>query len=397
MEEKETEATATRFKRREKAPQASFGWRWIFPLSLLAAIAWSAALMYESGGRLLDSRDGEKLDAVTDPTAPGFEAFVEQTWSMTVATEDDEGNLVNLVIGAVADREQGGGSVLIVPPDLNLDRGCQQLPCDLRSVYSEGGLSGLTSALVDLFGVSFSEEALLTSSRWSGLISPVTGVEVDLGGDLVEVTAEGTEITHFVKGEISIAGDEVVKFFSFSEDGNQVDRGKDFWNSWLKELGETGNPLEKLPDLGLSIVDFLAVVTSGEIGLVALPTEGSDGTLFPNEEELQGLVVDLFPFPIAAIPGERLTVRLINGTGDFTVDPIARKQIVSAGAEIIVVGNNESFDVQESKVIYRDPVVAEEAEIFGVKLGLPVEFNESISPVTEVTVIIGADFVPALS
>ena len=397
MEEKQSEATAARFKQKEKAPKSSFGWRWIFPLFIAAAVTWSAVLIFESGDQLLDSQNGETLDAVTDPSAPGFEAFVEQTWSMAVATEDNEGNLVNLVVSTVADREQGGGSVLIVPPDLNLDRDCQQLPCDLRSVYSEGGLIALTSALVDLFGVSFSEEVLLTSSRWSGLISPVTGVEVNLDGALIEVTAEGTEITHFPEGEISIAGDEVVKFFSFSEDGNQVDRGKNFWDSWLKELGETGNPLEKLPDLGLSIVDFLAVVTSGEIGLVSLPIEDSDGTLFPKEEELQGLVVDLFPFPIAAIPGERLTVSLINGTGDFTVDPIARKQIISAGAEIIVVGNNESFDVQESKVIYRDHVVAEEAEIFAAELGLPVEFNELISPVTEVTVIIGADFVPALS
>ena len=397
MEEKQSEATAARFKQKEKAPKSSFGWRWVFPLFIAAAVAWSAVLIFESGDQLLDSQNGETLDAVTDPTAPGFEAFVEQTWSMAVATEDNEGNLVNLIIGTVADREQGGGSVLIVPPALNLDRDCQQLPCDLRSVYSEGGLSALTSALIDLFGVSFSEEVLLTSSRWSGLISPVTGVEVNLDNALIEVTDEGTEITHFPEGEISITGDEVVKFFSFSEDGNQVDRGKSFWDSWLKELGETEDPLEKLPDLGLSIVDFLAVVTSAETGLVTFPMEDVGSSLFPNEEELQDLVVDLFPFPIAAIPGERLTVRLINGTGDFTVDSIARKQIVSVGAEIIVVGNNESFDVQESKVIYRDPMVAEEAETFGAQLGLPVEFNELISPVTEVTVIIGADFAPALS
>ena len=252
------------------------------------------------------------------------------------------------------------------------------MPCDLRSVYSEGGLIALTSALVDLFGVSFSEEVLLTSSRWSGLISPIAGVEVNLDGALVEVTTEGTEVTHFSEGEISIAGDEVVKFFSFFEDGNQVDRGKDFWDSWLRELGETENPLEKLPDLGLSIVDFLAVVTSGEIGLVTLPTEDSNATLFPDDEKLQGFVVELFPFPIAAIPGERLTVRLINGTGDFTVDPIARKQIVSAGAEIIVVGNNESFDVQESKVIYRDPDISKIAPHIlwsGLKSSLVTTFS----------------------
>ena len=397
MEEKESKTTVARFKRREKAPMPSFGWRWIFPLFLVVAVTWSAVLIFESGDQLLDSQSGETLDAVTDPTAPGFEAFVEQTWSMAVATEDNEGNLVNLIIGTVADRELGGGSVLIVPPALNLETDCQQLPCDLRSVYKEGGLNALTLVLIDLFGVSFSEEVLLTSSRWAGLISPVTGVEVDLEEALIEVTTEGTEITHFPEGQISIAGDEVIEFFSFSGDGNQVDRGKSFWNSWLQELGEAENPLEKLPDLGLNIVDFLAIVTSGEIGLVTFPIADSESSFFPDEERLQTLVVDLFPFPIAAVPGERLTVRLINGTGDFTLDSIARKQIVSAGAEIIVVGNSESFDVQESKVVYRDPMVAEEAEVLGAQLGFPVEFNELISPVTEVTVVIGADFVPALS
>ena len=397
MEEEKSETRSTRFKRRKKAPKSSFGWRWIFPLFLVAAVAWSAVLMFESGVQLLDSRSGETLDAVTDPTAPGFEAFVEQTWSMAVATEDSEGNLVNLIIGVVADREQGGGSVLIIPPALNSDTDCQQLPCDLRSVYKEGGLSALTLTLIDLLGVAFTEEVLLTSPRWNGLISPVNGVEVNLEEALIEVTDDGTEITHFPEGKTTIAGDEVVKFFSFSGDRNQVNLGKSFWDSWLKKLGETEDPLEKLPDLGLNIVDFLAVIASGEFGLVTFPIEDSASSFFADEESLRALVVDLFPFPISAIPGERLTVRLINGTGDFTVDPIARKQIVSVGAEIIVVGNSESFDVQESKVIYRDPLLVEEVEIFGAQLGIPVEFNESISPITEVTVIIGADFASALS
>jgi len=150
--------------------------------------------------------------------------------------------------------------------------------------------------------------------------------------------------------------------------------------------------LEKLPDLGLSVVDFLSVVTSGETGVISFPMEEAENFFVPNVERLQDLVVDLFPFPIAAVPGERITVRLINGVGDFTLNSVAQKQIVSAGAEIIVVGNNETFDVQESKVVYRDPMVAGEAEVLGSQLGLPVEFDEFISPVAEVTILIGADF-----
>ena len=397
MEEKESQATAARFKQREKAPTSSFGWRWIFPVFLVAAVAWSAVLIFESGDQLLDSQNGETLDAVTDPTALGFEAFVEQTWSMAVATEDFEGNLVNLVVGAVADREEGGGSILVVPPALNLDPDCQEPACDLRSVYKAGGLNALTLALVDLFGVSFSEEVLLTSSRWDGLISPLTAVEVNLEEDLVGVTGEGLEVIHFIEGETSIAGDEVVKFFSLSEEGDHKDNGKRFWDSWLQDLGEGGEPLNKLPDLGLSVVDFLAVVASGSTGVVTFPLDDSQSLLVPDFEKFETLVVDLFPFPIAAVPGERVTVRLINGTGDFSLDPIARKQVVSSGAEIIVIGNHDSFDVQESRVIYRDPMVIEEAEMLGSQLGLPVEFDEFISPVADVTIMIGADFVAAFN
>ncbi len=392
MEEEAPKEMASRLKGRKKAPPPSFGWRWVFPLFLVAAVVWSGFLILESGDHLLNSQDGETLDAISDPTAPGFEAFVEQTWSMVIATEDDEGDLVDLVVAAVADRELGGGSVLIVPPLLNSGSGCEQVPCDLKTIYEEGGLSALNTVLVNLLEVSFSEEVLLTSSRWAGLVSPLAGVELTLEEDIVEVTEEGAEVTLFTQGDVNIEGEKVVRFLSSSSDDEQMARSKSFWDSWLRELGEAEDPLEKLPDLGLSVVDFLSVVTSGETGVISFPMEEAENFFVPNVERLQDLVVDLFPFPIAAVPGERITVRLINGVGDFTLNSVAQKQVVSAGAEIIVVGNNETFDVQESKVVYRDPMVAGEAEVLGSQLGLPVEFDEFISPVAEVTILIGADF-----
>ena len=153
-----------------------------------------------------------------------------------------------------------------------------------------------------------------------------------------------------------------------------------------------GSPAEKLPDLGLSVVDFLAVVGAAETGVTTFPITNLESSVVPNLIELENIVVDLFPFPIAAVPGDRLTVRLMNGTGDFTVDSLARKHVISAGAEIVVVGNMETFDFQESKVVYRDPLIVEEVESLGAELGFKVEFDELISPVAEVTVVIGADF-----
>ena len=164
------------------------------------------------------------------------------------------------------------------------------------------------------------------------------------------------------------------------------------WKSWLNKIGQNDSPAEELPDLGLSVVDFLAVVGAAETGVTTFPITNLESSVVPDLIELENIVVDLFPFPIAAVPGDRLTVRLMNGTGDFTVDSLARKHVISAGAEIVVVGNMETFDFQESKVVYRDPLIVEEVESLGAELGFKVEFDELISPVAEVTVVIGADF-----
>ena len=395
MEERESEETSNRFRKREKAPASSFGWRWLFPSFLLAAVIWSVFLLIESGDELLNDQSGETLGAIEDLSAPGFEAFVEQTWSMVIATENKEGKLVDVVVGAVADREEGGGSLLIISPSLVSDLNCDQSSCTLSSIYDEGGLGSLTAALVDLFNVGFTEEVLLTPTRWTGLVAPVDAVEVTLQNSLVEVTDEGVEIVQFSQGDVNIQDERVVDFLSYANYATateQMNLSKSFWKSWLEEIGKNGSPAEKLPDLGLSVVNFLAVIGASEIGVTTFPITNSESSVVPNLSELENIVVDLFPFPIAAVPGDRLTVRLMNGTGDFTVDSLARKHVISAGAEIVVVGNMETFDYQESKVVYRDPLLVEEVESLGTELGFRVEFDELISPVAEVTVVIGADF-----
>jgi len=68
---------------------------------LAAVLAiWGAILLTGGLTTVLDSRRGETREAVTDPSAAGFEAFVEQTWSMLVATEDASGDLVQVAVVA---------------------------------------------------------------------------------------------------------------------------------------------------------------------------------------------------------------------------------------------------------------------------------------------------------
>ena len=384
-----------RFRRRVAAPSASLPWRWLLPIALVGAVVWSGFLLVEGARQVLDMRDGETREAIVDPTAAGFEAFVAQTWSMLIVTEDDDGLLTSVAVSTVADRQRGGGSVLVVPPELLVDSACTP-PCSLVDVHQQGGVPAVNDALVTLFDVGFTEFVRLTPPRWAGLVGPVGVVEVPLATDLVEVADDGTEVVRFPAGETSVSADLVVAFVGFPDEGGGVERmerGRAFWRAWLEVVGEGGTPLARLPELELTVVDQLGAIASGAVAVGALPVIETAQGLVADPGLLASMVVDLFPFPIAAVPGDRTTVRLINGTGDFTLDPIARARVVAAGGEITVVGNHTSFDVLTSKVVHRDPALAEEAAVLADRLGIGVESDENSSPAADVTVLVGADFV----
>jgi len=89
-------------RRRLEAPLPA-AWRWGFPAFLVVALVWAGVLLVDGLSTVLDSEGGETREAVTDPSAPGFEAFVEQTWSMLVVTEGDDGELVQVAVVAATD------------------------------------------------------------------------------------------------------------------------------------------------------------------------------------------------------------------------------------------------------------------------------------------------------
>jgi hypothetical protein len=104
------------------------------------------------------------------------------------------------------------------------------------------------------------------------------------------------------------------------------------------------------------------------------------------------LAVQMFPFPIPLVPGQRPTVRLLNGTGDPSLDSPARERVLRAGVDLAVVGNYRHDGVIQTRVVYRDLALAGAANDLAAALGGGTLFDEKASPVTDLTVIIGADF-----
>ena len=142
---------------------------------MLVAVVWAGVLVLDGLETVLQSEEGKTREAVTDQAAPGFEAFVEQTWSMLIVTEDDAGELVQVAVLAVADRLNGGGTLLLIPPGLTTD-GCDKSPCRLADRHRSGGVEADRSVVTALLDVDVTGTALLTPARWSSLADPVSRV-----------------------------------------------------------------------------------------------------------------------------------------------------------------------------------------------------------------------------
>jgi len=363
---------------------------------------WGVVLLLGGLTTVLDSRRGETREAVTDPSAVGFEAFVEQTWSMLVATEDGTGELVQVAVVAAADRTAGGGTVLLVPveaevPGFEAPGDCGD-PCRLSDRHRDGGLDAVRSATAAILDVQVTGATLLTPARWESLAAEAGPVVVTLAGDLVDTASDGTSVVRFPAGPVPVPAADVVDLFGFPSGGagdaglSRLVRQQDWWRGWSDAL-HGGDPRDRLPDLDLDVIDLLATVARGRVRVVAGPWAADGGGLVADVDRLTDVVMEMFPFPIPRVPGQRPSVRLLNGTGDASLDAPAREAVLRAGVELAVVGNYRNDGVIQTRVIHRDPADEAAAEALAAAIGGGVLFDRYLSPVTDLTVVIGADFV----
>ena len=387
-------------ERRRPSPSLPRAWKWGFPVLAAVLAIWGVILLLGGLTTILDSRRGETREAVTDPSAAGFEAFVEQTWSMLVATEDESGELVEVAVVAASDRSGGGGTVLLVPVEASVSDGAPdecEVACRLVDQYRDGGLDAVRAATATILDVQVTGATLLTPARWESLAGAVDPVTVTLEADLVATAIDGTSVVRFPAGLAAVAAADVVDLLGFISAGNdgplaRLVRQGDWWSGWVEALQE-GNPRDRLPNLELEVIDLLATVARGRVRVVTGPWTADDGALAVDADRLTDAVVEMFPFPIPRVPGLRPSVRLLNGTGDPSLDAPAREAVLRAGVQLAVVGNYRNDGVIQTRVIHRDPLDEVAAEALAVAIGGGVLFDQYLSPVTDLTVVIGADFV----
>ncbi len=361
-----------------KIKDPTFLWKFGFP-SLLAIVAvWSSFLLVDGFSSVLESEEGATREAITDPLEEGFEAFVEQTWAGLVVTEDESGGLVQVAVISIADRQSGGGTILLLPPELKLDQ-CVDV-CTLNAQYLKSGLELVRNSVSELLETEFSDSTTLTSERWETLIEPI--------GAVVIRAADTGEIQ-------TVSKSEVFDFISRKKDGSFLSRQKDqgdFWRSWISALKESGDIDGSLPLMRIPVVELVSALAKSSFTVVDnLWSDLGDGPE-TNPDLLSGVIYDMFPFPAATENDERATVRLLNGTDDFSLSTAMQELLRKNGANITVIGNFRSFNVIQTRVIYKDTETQIEAERLAAAIGAHVIQDELVSPVADLTVLIGRDF-----
>jgi len=331
-------------------------WRWGFPVVFIVAVIWSGVLMLDGLRTVLNSEEGQSREAVTDPSAPGFEAFVEQTWSMLVATEDEDANLMGMAMLAVADRASGGGTALMVPPELEVNN-CG-FDCNLADLHAKGGIDEGRAFLGSLMGSEFTGAKVLTPTQW-----------VDLPG-----------------------GAELLALPEQDGPSERLDRQATFWELWLSALAMDSGLAANLGDIDTELARLVETLARGETRVETSPWIPSEDSMTADPAALQQATDAMFPFPIPPESGSGPTVRLLNGTGDFSIDAYARQVVRATGVDIAVVGNFRNFNVIQTRVVYRDPEMEKAAATLAAAIDAGVILDEAVSPAADLTVVLGADF-----
>lgn len=417
-------------RRRKRVVVAQAAVTALFALALVALgwVGWNTALRITGGS----------VDEVTDPDAPGYVAAVKPTSvtlvgftgepvlapTTTTSTGDATGDGVPAAEAAptgeaapttggtvpslatmllVIERSGGDRTLVPIPANTTLWDFEGSGPQSAASVFESGGIDVLRLRLgADL---SFGSTRALTApvsvlGDLAGAVGPIT---VALPDDVLEGTSSEDATVRYAAGQLTLEPDQVPEFMSFlgwgESESNRALRQELVWEALVAAAGD-GVQLEVEGDDGDEVAEVLGSALDEStrfdvVPMLAVPLNVSPPvTLYRIDQmAMPSWVPGEVPFPVAAFPGQRARVELLNGTADDGVLQVVSPEIVGANGEIAFTGNAESFEVAESRVEYATEEAAAAAQRIAEALGLTATLNEDLERAVDVdvVVVVGAD------
>lgn len=367
----------------------------------LLASASVPVLGYLGVRTLLDSRDGEVINPIEDPSQPGYQALVSPSPTLVVAHTAPSGTLVGVAVLALAGDDGSGGSVLLVPPPTVID-----IPdigeLSLEYVHVFNGLDSTVGLTERVLRLGLDEVVELRTDDWARLIEPLGTLAVT---NPDEMRSEDGSIA-FPAGPIELAPDDVAPYLEFLDaDESPLDRilrQELLWEAWLTALADDPTAVDVAGEQDRGLARFLPELAGGPYRIAALPgqlDEPADpdqaAQFHPDDEATAALVPQLVPFPAGAQPGDRPLVRVLDGSGRAEVLAPAVRRVAAGGGQVTMIGNADQFGEETTRVVISDESVVEAAEAVVDALGVgSVQVNDQIDDSDGIIVILGADFAP---
>jgi len=364
--------------------------RWLsgFVTVLVLASAAGAALTWYGVRTVRDSTAGRIVASTDDPTDPGFEGFLEPTPTLLIVHEV-EGSLTSLALLGLAAGD-AGGSVLLIPPSTMVESSDFQGPLTVAYAFG-GGVDAIFGQIEGMLGIGIAEHIVVDDARWAELTAGVSPLRID----------NPDAVGDFEAGPLELASADVGAWLeAIDDDENDLSRmfrHQLFWEAWLAEVAAADDPSVVPGELDSGMGRFVRGVAAGPQQIATLPLgeeldSGGNPAFRVDHEHLVELVSDLVPFPRGAFPGARTRVRLLDGTGTPDHALAAAPRIVPAGAEIVIVGNAESFDQVDTEVRYHEPSQLEAAQRLRDALGVGrVVEDARTTDSFDVTIVLGSD------
>lgn len=368
-------------------------------LATVVFVAGLVTLGWKGYSTSLELRGAASLDTrPKDPKKPGYEAQVRPTEVRLMAHTTASGALGDvqvLVEGPRgADGGPGSGGTVIFLPSVLVVTPQGGTPTNLEKLFEAQGFDAVVAAVTETLNAGVASQTLLTHDEMVALLKPAGTITFENPDTIYETTSPGKREILFPAGQVSLDAQQAVDYLDrYAEGENQIKRhtrGLALWDAWLAALAKVPPPAG---DDAAAVVGRLAAGehSTQAIPIQSVPIPGSDGfSVFRADAAAMGpFVAGAIPFPTAGTPGQRLRVRLLNGTTDLGANLAAVPKVVGAGGEVVLLGNASRFGATATTVEYGDASLAPRVEAIASAVGGTTKVVDETSDAFEVTIILG--------
>jgi hypothetical protein len=373
-------------------------WRFGFPVSLAALVLAIPVLVWTGAQVVLGSSEGRVVRSITDPEAPGWEAIVDPTPVLVLASVDEADVLDSLTLLSLTG--EGTGAVVQLPATTLIEvPGIGSIP--LNVVYADKGLEGLRNSTESLLGVGIPDIDVIEPEEWVALVRPVSPLTISNPDPVMAPDGSGTVL--FSQASIDVPASDIWTYLS-ARNPNESDlarmvRVEAFWRAWLAQVGADPDGPRTVPgEIDSGVGRFVRTLARDRADVTTLPVEGEpidDETdaVFRPLDDYRDLIARVVPFP-AGPEGLRPRVAVFDGTGELGHGIAAAMRLAAGGGQIDKVGNAPTFDVATTRFIYYQPTARPRVEALRAVLGVgELVASDELNSAVDVTVVLGADYV----